>query len=193
MALPTIFGIELNNHENGILEATFNRPNELNSFNRELYESLLTVLSLAKELSTVKVLVLTGNDAVGLTLDKLQDDGEITKNCIDAFIDFPKVLIVGWNGPAIGVSVTISLLNSAELKELKIVSHVYKKDEFRMKLLKFSEGYAKVPPVAFETSKKLLRDTIREDLHKANKLEMRLLIERMNSFESKLLIMNFCN
>jgi peroxisomal 3,2-trans-enoyl-CoA isomerase len=105
--------------KNGICEMAFNRPNKFNSFSFEMFLETTDLLNKIAKDENIKILSITGegsyfssgNDLNNFTsglkkgniIEATKEAGELCYNFVNAFIDFPKCIIVGVNGPAIGI------------------------------------------------------------------------------------------
>ncbi|KAG2457992.1 ECI2 isomerase, partial [Polypterus senegalus] len=107
--------------ENNITTIRLNRPNKKNAITVEMYMEIMQALKEAAEEDSV-LTVLTGNgdyycsgndlnNFMNVSPDNIKqmakDSGELLRNFVSSFIDFPKPLISLVNGPAVGVSVTL--------------------------------------------------------------------------------------
>jgi peroxisomal 3,2-trans-enoyl-CoA isomerase len=88
-----------------------------------MYEEVITALSIAQSLDTVRVLLLTGagdffssgNDLSNFTSvsdtsqieEKLRNSKKLLTRFVHAFIHFPKPIVAAVNGPAIGIAATL--------------------------------------------------------------------------------------
>lgn len=99
----------------------FNRPEKKNAITTQMYIEIMQALEeAAKDDSVITVMTgsgdyySSGNDLSNFTkispegVEKMaQGAGELLKNFVSHFIDYPKPLIAVVNGPAIGVTVTL--------------------------------------------------------------------------------------
>lgn len=95
---------------------TLNRPEALNAFNSDMWDSLTSAIAAAKTDKEAKVIVITGaGRAFSAGADLRQEDqGDGPKlqtgrveEFVDAMIDFPKPVIVAVNGLGVGIGATI--------------------------------------------------------------------------------------
>eukprot|EP00093_Oithona_nana_P001537 01537.XXX_1807_857_1 [CDS] Oithona nana genome sequencing. len=116
----------LKSHKNGVTTIIMNRPKQLNGWTSEMMLALRDTFAHEAKNPETKVMILSGKDpyyCAGVNLSgtmqmkhpqKLHDF--IVRNnaaIFDAFLDFPKPLIVAANGPAIGACVTSATLCDA--------------------------------------------------------------------------------
>ena len=107
----------------GVTTLTMNTPERLNGWTKEMMDTLKEDFGVAARDDETRVLVLTGADpyfcagvnlAATLRLDHPRKLHamivEHNQALFDAFLDFPKPLLVAVNGPAIGASVTSATL-----------------------------------------------------------------------------------
>ncbi|XP_012672374.2 enoyl-CoA delta isomerase 2, mitochondrial [Clupea harengus] len=104
-----------------ITTITLNRPEKKNAITVEMYNEIIKALDQAsKDDSVITVLTgsgdyyCSGNDLTNFTkipeggMEQMaKDAGELLRQYVKAYIDFPKPLIGVINGPAVGVSVTL--------------------------------------------------------------------------------------
>ncbi|KAK6490621.1 enoyl-CoA delta isomerase 2 [Huso huso] len=107
--------------ENNITTIRLNRPDKKNAITVGMYSDIMQALEqAAKDDSVITVLTgngdyyCSGNDLNNFTSipaggveQMAKDSGELLKNFVNAFIDYPKPLISLVNGPAVGISVTV--------------------------------------------------------------------------------------
>ncbi|KAJ7338495.1 hypothetical protein JRQ81_012392 [Phrynocephalus forsythii] len=107
--------------KDNITTITLNRPKMKNAINTKMYKELLQALEeAAKDDSVITVLTgngdyyCSGNDLnnfadvpQGGIEEKAKESGNMLKDFVNHFIDFPKPLIAVVNGPAVGISVTL--------------------------------------------------------------------------------------
>ncbi|XP_076827280.1 enoyl-CoA delta isomerase 2 [Brachyhypopomus gauderio] len=107
--------------EDGITTIRFNRPEKKNAITTVMYSELMDALHLAgKDESVITVMTgsgdfyCSGNDLNNFSeippegFEKMaKDGGELLRQYVKTYIDFPKPLIAVVNGPAVGVSVTV--------------------------------------------------------------------------------------
>jgi len=104
----------------GVYVVTFNRPTVKNAFNSAAYQEIILALEYAKSEPGVHAVVFTGagdffssgNDLRNFQQNKDVKDGisaakQRLLKFVDAFITFPKPLIAGVNGNAIGIGCTM--------------------------------------------------------------------------------------
>jgi enoyl-CoA hydratase/carnithine racemase len=116
--------------EDHILTITFNRPEAMNAFNGPLYKDLFTALDMADADDEVKAVIITGagrgfcagadlsqGDKTWEGVEESQNKenkgdggGQITRRIYDML----KPVIVAFNGPAVGMGMTITL--SADIR-----------------------------------------------------------------------------
>lgn len=112
--------------KHGVLTLTLNRPSKKNSLTSGMYERLTHILGEGGRGGDVTAVVLTGadggtgpayfsagNDLMNFTggqgrsvEDIAADAAVLLEAYVDAWITFPKLLLVAVNGPAIGIPVT---------------------------------------------------------------------------------------
>lgn len=100
--------------ENGVRIIKFNRPQKKNALTSEMYETITNILNLDAEDDKVIVTILTGqgdyyssgNDFAIVNPQDMEASWERIYNFVDAFIQYPKLLIAVVNGPAIGIAAT---------------------------------------------------------------------------------------
>ncbi|CAM0138113.1 hypothetical protein VKS41_001341 [Umbelopsis sp. WA50703] len=122
--IPKLETFELKLHATGVAEIIFNRPQRYNALSRQAYAEWLQAIQWAANCDEAKVTVLIGrgkyytsgqelvmpepmpesDDADLLTM--VRKRSENTRQLVRELINFPKLLIVGVNGPAIGFGVT---------------------------------------------------------------------------------------
>ncbi|MEM9463191.1 MAG: enoyl-CoA hydratase/isomerase family protein [Myxococcota bacterium] len=113
----------LSNTVDGITTLTMNNPSRLNGWTMEMMTALFDALRTAANDDATKVAILTGADpyycagvnlGATLTLDhpKKLHAFIVERNqaLFDAFIEFPKPILIAANGPAIGACVTSATL-----------------------------------------------------------------------------------
>jgi enoyl-CoA hydratase/carnithine racemase len=113
----------LTDKRDGVTTLTMNNPARLNGWTMEMMEALKECFAVAARDDETRVLILTGTDpyyCAGVNLaatirighPRKLHAGIIKHNqaLFDAFLDFPKPLLVAVNGPAIGASVTSATL-----------------------------------------------------------------------------------
>ncbi|CAB1349452.1 unnamed protein product [Coregonus sp. 'balchen'] len=107
--------------EDNITTIRLNRPQKKNAITVEMYNEIIKALEQAgKDDSVITVITgsgdfyCSGNDLTNFTqipeggIEQMaKNSGELLREFVKAFIDFPKPLIAVINGPAVGVSVTL--------------------------------------------------------------------------------------
>jgi peroxisomal 3,2-trans-enoyl-CoA isomerase len=119
--------------QGAVREIKLNRPAKRNAITFDMYHQIVDALEAAAKDPAVNVVVLTGagafycagndlsNFAAAATMgpEKVAEEGEKTlKRFVAAFIHFPKMLVVGLNGPCIGIAMT-----TLPLADLVYASH----------------------------------------------------------------------
>lgn len=130
---PSGGDILVSTNEAGVRTITFNRPAKRNAITFAMYHEMVAHLQAADADPAVRVIVLTGagsffcsgndlsNFAAAATQGpaKIAADGEVTlKAYVKAFIHLAKPLIVGLNGPCVGIAMT-----TLPLADLVYASH----------------------------------------------------------------------
>jgi enoyl-CoA hydratase/carnithine racemase len=98
---------------NSIRTLTFNRPEALNAFNDLMRDEVTSAILNAAADDTVKILVITGTGrafSAGMDLNPGDDAYESRyslADMFDAFLDFPKPIILAINGIGVGFGCTI--------------------------------------------------------------------------------------
>jgi len=121
--IPTSTPPILTNKRDGVTTLTMNKPERLNGWTMEMMDAIKEGFRVAAADDETRVLVLTGVDpyyCAGVNLAATLRLGhprklhalivEHNQALFDAFLDFPKPLLVAVNGPAIGASVTSATL-----------------------------------------------------------------------------------
>ena len=101
--------------DNGAVRSLLlDRPEALNAFNNTMFDQLADALLLAAEDDSVKVVVITGAGrafSAGLDLASMGDDAPKPKHgfpgLYEAFLEFPKPLLLAINGLGVGFGCTI--------------------------------------------------------------------------------------
>lgn len=109
--------------QDGVTTLTMNTPARLNGWTGEMMDAIKNAFIVAAQDDETRVLVLTGADpyyCAGVNLAATIRLGhprkfremmiELNQALFDAFLDFPKPILVAVNGPAIGASVTSATL-----------------------------------------------------------------------------------
>ncbi|GIX95141.1 enoyl-CoA delta isomerase 2 [Caerostris darwini] len=103
-----------------MIKIAFNRPNKKNAITTQMYKDIVAALKEASN-SEAAVTLLTGigdyyssgNDLsnfMGIQGDisvAAKNAGELLREFVAAFIDFPKILVAAVNGPAVGIPATL--------------------------------------------------------------------------------------
>ncbi|KAG2191614.1 hypothetical protein INT46_002951 [Mucor plumbeus] len=118
-SIPLLETLEITLSGTGVAELAFNRPSRYNALSPLAYRDWLAAIQWASTCDAVKVVVLTGRGKYYTSGQELQEpdmspEGKefvkkrrsVTKTLVDELINFPKLLIAGVNGPAIGFGVT---------------------------------------------------------------------------------------
>lgn len=101
--------------EGGICTLTLSRPDKKNSMTSSMYKELAQAFSLAKQTEEVRVLVLQGSETVFCAGNDIHEfiqnppeksDAPVFQ-FLEALIAFPKPLIAGVCGPAVGIGTTL--------------------------------------------------------------------------------------
>nr|AEE62066.1 unknown [Dendroctonus ponderosae] len=100
---------------NGVRKILFNRPEKRNAFNGEMYQLLTKTLNDDAQNDKIVVTILTGAGSFyssGTDLNPNAANGSLEDymKLVQAFIDYPKLLIAVVNGPAIGIAATTAAL-----------------------------------------------------------------------------------
>lgn len=116
-------GLLLTDKRDGITTLTMNTPTRLNGWTMQMMDALKEAFIKAAQDDQTRVLILTGADpyyCAGVNLAatlKLAHPRKLhamitqhNQALFDAFLDFPKPILVAINGPAIGASVTSATL-----------------------------------------------------------------------------------
>lgn len=107
----------------GVTTLTMNTPERLNGWTAQMMDAINTNLEKAATDDRTRVLILTGSDpyyCAGVNLSatlKMQHPRKMhaaivkhNQALFDAYLDFPKPILIAVNGPAIGASVTSATL-----------------------------------------------------------------------------------
>ncbi|XP_072169742.1 enoyl-CoA delta isomerase 2-like [Diadema setosum] len=240
----------------GVATITLNRPKKKNAITVAMYTEWANALKAAGEDSNVVLAVITGagdyycsgndlNNFMGIDPSNMREESEksshLLEGFVNAFVDFPKPLIIAVNGPAVGISVTTlgladvvyasdratfhtpfaslgqspegcssytfpkimgtakanefllfgKKLTAAEACERGLITEVISDPQFRSEVERRAKEYAKLPKNALRLAKNLIRDAEREHLHKVNRAECDLLVDRWTSEECMQAIMGF--
>lgn len=107
--------------EDGVRILLFNRPKSKNAITGSMYKTIYNTLKQDANNDDVRLTIITGRgdyyssgfdikSAMQSFEDSSSDQKEDVKLMIDAFINYPKLIIALINGPAIGVAVTTAIL-----------------------------------------------------------------------------------
>ncbi|KAL1517356.1 hypothetical protein ABEB36_001127 [Hypothenemus hampei] len=102
--------------KNGVRKIQFNRPENKNALNKTMYQDLTEILNKDAQNDDIVITILTGEGeyySSGNDLKSAFNEGlslAEPKSLIQAFIDYPKLLIAVINGPAIGIAATTATL-----------------------------------------------------------------------------------
>ena len=107
----------LSTHQDGVLTLTLNRPTRKNALTLSMYEELAGALNASAVDPKVRVVVITGAGRMFTSGNDLQDFMNSPPTSSDtpvfyfmrALLDFPKPLIAGVDGPAVGIGTTMLL------------------------------------------------------------------------------------
>ncbi|KAI8075872.1 ClpP/crotonase-like domain-containing protein [Gilbertella persicaria] len=118
-SIPLLETLQITLSSSGVTELAFNRPTRYNALSPLAYRDWLAAIQWAARCDAVKVVVMTGRGKYYTSGQELQEPdnspkGEefnkkrrlVTKTLVDELINFPKLLIAGVNGNAIGFGVT---------------------------------------------------------------------------------------
>lgn len=100
--------------ESGVRTIKFNRPKKKNALTSEMYEIVTNTLNSDAKDDRIVLTILTGegdyyssgNDFVNINPQDMEASWKRVYNFVDAFIQYPKLLIAVVNGPAIGIAAT---------------------------------------------------------------------------------------
>ncbi|KAI7892326.1 ClpP/crotonase-like domain-containing protein [Mucor mucedo] len=117
--IPLLETLEITLSATGVVELAFSRPKRYNALSALSYRDWLAAIQWAATCDAVKVVVLTGRgkyytsgqelvapDTSPEGVENSKKRRNVTKTLVDELINFPKLLIAGVNGPAIGFGVT---------------------------------------------------------------------------------------
>lgn len=110
----------LNTCKNHVRKIKLNRPERKNAFNQHMYMDIANTLNKDAVNDDIAVTIITGTGEYFSSGNDLQNAMEnsgdiegglkIFKGMVDAFINYPKILISVVNGPAIGIGATMPAL-----------------------------------------------------------------------------------
>lgn len=98
---------------NGVREIIFNRPSKKNAFNEYYYTTLIKILNEDASNDNVVITIFTGNgdyfsSGNDLTSGSTSENPlEVFEQLVNAFINYPKILVAVLNGPAVGIGATM--------------------------------------------------------------------------------------
>ncbi|XP_045462827.1 enoyl-CoA delta isomerase 2 [Harmonia axyridis] len=100
--------------ENKVRKLVLNRPSKKNAITIEMYENITNILNADATNNDVVVTIITaegdyfssGTDFFSSLLQPEVDSLQKVKEMVDAFINYPKILIAVVNGPAVGIAAT---------------------------------------------------------------------------------------
>lgn len=100
--------------QNGVRIIKFNRPQKKNAFSSQMYEAVTAILNNDAQDDSVVITILTGegdyyssgNDLSTMDIQNMDEAWKRIYSFVNAFIQYPKLLIAVVNGPAIGIAVT---------------------------------------------------------------------------------------
>ena len=105
--------------KNSVCTIKLNRPKKLNALTLDMYNGIRDVLNCTANDDTVKLVYITGtgiyfssgNDISNFILipskEQIKKYENFFQEFVKAFIVYPKIILVGVNGPAVGIAVTI--------------------------------------------------------------------------------------
>ena len=117
MSMPTLeSGLILVKNTESVMEITLNRPDKLNALTAVMYWDLVKLLKAAEESDDIRVVLFTGegksfsagNDLVDF-LNAAPGEAPAAATFIQAIHDFPKAVVAGVQGNAVGVGTTMLL------------------------------------------------------------------------------------
>lgn len=120
-AVPGTSGTVLIANQGNVRTLTLNRPEKKNALTFAMYTEVIAAMETAAADPSVNVLVLTGAGSFFCSGNDLTNFAEaaadppafaekargILHGFVNAFITFPKMLVVGVNGPAVGIATTV--------------------------------------------------------------------------------------
>lgn len=96
----------------GVRKILLNRPEKKNALTQQMYKKLTQILNEDAENDQVVVTILTGTGefySSGNDMKSSLESGgdlQVPRKLVQAFIDYPKIIIAVLNGPAIGIAAT---------------------------------------------------------------------------------------
>lgn len=113
----------IESYKNHVKTIKFNRPERKNAVNLQMYQELTNILNKDALDDNIVITIITGvgeyfssgNDLKSamensVSIDDIADNVEIFKKMVNAFVNYPKILIAVVNGPAIGIGATLPSL-----------------------------------------------------------------------------------
>lgn len=104
----------------GVRTIKINRPNKKNAMDKSVYLGITEILNADALDNNVVITIITGtgdyfssgNDIVSALQEDSSSESKLqrVKNMVDAFINYPKIIIAVVNGPAIGIGATMPVL-----------------------------------------------------------------------------------
>lgn len=115
MTMPTLeSGLILVKNTESVMEITFNRPDKLNALTAAMYWDLVKLLKAAEASDDIRVVLFTGEGKSFSAGNDLMDflnaepgEAPAAAAFIEAIHDFPKAMVAGVQGNAIGVGTTM--------------------------------------------------------------------------------------
>jgi len=114
--VKVVDGLNLTNSDNGLCTLTLNNPRRRNACNVAMYGCIGDMVTHVSTDPSVKVLYITGEGEYFTSGNDLSpkdpstmpsDPTDVFRCMVNAFINCPKLIVVGVNGPAIGFGVTL--------------------------------------------------------------------------------------
>ncbi|XP_071451203.1 enoyl-CoA delta isomerase 2-like isoform X3 [Hetaerina americana] len=200
----------------GLRIIILDRPEKKNALDQEMYHDLILALKEAASDEKTFITVITGrgdyyssgNDITsgadfvsGDLKERINEACILIRNFVNAFIEFPKILVAAVNGPAIGIGVTTLGLcdvvyasdkagdllyfnykmTAKEAKDCGLVSEVFPDSCFAEKVFGHLKKMVTMPSKSMIFTKALVRRWDVDELRKANEAECERLKERWGS------------